>query len=566
LPYVGQRPLLYQLRDELSIGSYASPMDYDFDPHLLADFRVWLRTVYGSLDAVNREWETSFASWDDVQPWDTYEIKDRERAVLSAGKPENYAPWADHRAFMDVTWAQSLDRMRAVIRALDDATPVGIEGTQMPSVWGGYDLWRLSQAIDWVEPYDICGARDIWRSFLPQGATILTTIFGDDFPHIRQRLWWLLLNGNRGMIVWDDDTGRAILKDQPDMPVTDRGRGLAAVIAEMKQAAPRILRLRRLDDRIAIHYSQASIRVHWMFDSRQDGNTWPRRFSSFEATHSRIARVRDSFMRVVEDLGLTYNFVSYEQIESGELVNGGYKVLLLPQSVAMSATECRRVEEFVRAGGTVISVNMSATMDEHGRRLARGQLDDLFGIERSGVGWRAQPAGGAVGELVAFEPDIAATTGTPQRHSDSSVPALILNQVGDGHAVYLNIDMHDYGRLRLDPPGGGAYRKLFGQLLADAGVSVPLRIVNAEDGSPVPCLRVWRFAATDGATLFAVMRNPEFNAASLKKDVGYPDNSKIEVPVRIQVGLAGSESFVEMELEPWSAVIFGEWELRSQQI
>jgi hypothetical protein len=45
-----------------------------------------------------------------------------------------------------------------------------------------------------------------------------------DFPHIRQRLWWLLLNGDRGMIVWDDDTGRAILKNQPDMPVTDRGR------------------------------------------------------------------------------------------------------------------------------------------------------------------------------------------------------------------------------------------------------------------------------------------------------------------------------------------------------
>jgi Beta-galactosidase trimerisation domain len=219
-------------------------------------------------------------------------------------------------------------------------------------------------------------------------------------------------------------------------------------MAEMKQATPRIFGLRRLDDRIAIHYSQASIRAHWMFDSRQDGNTWPRRFSSFEATHSPIARVRDSFMRVVEDL-----------------------VLLLPQSVAMSAAECRRVEEFVHAGGTVIADNMTATMDEHGHRLARGQLDDLFGIERSGVGWRAQPAGGALGELAAFEPDIAATTGTAQRQSDSGVPALILNQVGGGHAVYLNIDMHDYGRLRLDPPGGEGFRKLFGQLVADAGVS-----------------------------------------------------------------------------------------------
>ena len=56
-------------------------------------------------------------------------------------------------------------------------------------------------------------------------------------------------------------------------------------------------------------------------------------------------------VRVIEDLGLQYNFVSYEQIEAGELAN--YKVLLLPESVAMSAREARAIEEFVRAGGAL---------------------------------------------------------------------------------------------------------------------------------------------------------------------------------------------------------------------
>ena len=550
-PYAAQSPLLYQLRDELSIGSFASPMDYDFDPHALADFRGWLQNTYASLDALNEEWRTQFQSWDEVMPLDTYEIKDRERADLAAGRPENYAQWADHRAFMDLVFAQSLDRLRGYIRAIDSVTPVGIEGTQMPSAWGGFDLWRLSQAVDWVEPYDIAGARAIWRSFLPPGTTVLTTVFGDDFPHIRQRLWWLLLNGDRGAIVWDDDTSRAIQKTQEGMPLTDRGRGLAPIFAELKSAAPKIFGLRHQDDRIAIHYSQASLRAHWMFDSREDGNTWPRRFSSYEATFSRIARVRDSFMRVVEDLGLQYNFVSYEQIENGELINGGYKVLLLPESVAMSQQECDRIKAFVEAGGTVIADNMSATMDEHLRRLPAGQLDELFGIQRTGTGWRSKPAGGTLGSLDVFEPDIQAMSGIAQQ-SSTGVPVVVENRFGDGRTIYLNLAMHNYGKYRLAPPAGDAIRDLFGGILRDSGITPAVQVIDADTGGPVPCVEVWRYQGDDG-NYAAVMRNPEFQAASLKQ-AGYPDNSAIEQTVHVQV-LVNGTVIAEADLDPFSPLI-----------
>jgi hypothetical protein len=559
-PYVGQQPLLYDLRDELSIGSYASPMDYCFGPHTLREFREWLRSSYGSLEALNQEWETEFASWDDVVPMTTYEIKDRERAELASGKPENYAPWADHRAFMDLTFGQSLDRFRGFIRELDGITPVGIEGTQMPSAWGGYDLWRMSQVVDWVEAYDIAGSREIWRSFLPPTTPILSTVFGSDFPHIRQKLWWLLLHGDRGAIVWDDEASRSIQKDAEGLPVTDRGWGLAQVFAEVKSAAPRLLGLRRLDDRIAIHYSQASIRAHWMFDSREDKNTWPRRFSSYEATHSRLARVRDSFMRLIEDLGLQYNFVSYQQIENDELLRAGYRVLLLPESVAMSEQESRRIEAFVRAGGTVIADNMTATMDEHCRRLPRGRLDELFGIQRKGLGWSATaPAEG-------FEPDLEVVSGRAQRTA-SGVPVIIENQIGDGRAVYLNLGLHGYGKYRLTPPRGDALRDLFARLLKDSGIEAPVRVLDADDDSPVPCLEIWRYAGEDGQYV-ALMRNPEFDAASLKQ-VGYPDNAEVEKRVRIRVVLDGevkvtdmrtgdaygSATQIETDLEPWSPVI-----------
>ena len=169
-------PLLYDLRDEPSLGSFVSPMDYCFCPYTLRAFREWLHSQYSSLASLNAEWNTAFSRWDDVVPLTTFEIKDRERASLSAGRPENYAAWADHRAFMDHSFAKALDRMRSIIHGKDPDTPVGIAGVQMPSAWGGYDLWQLSQAVDWMEPYDAGNSRAILGSFLPDHAPLLADV------------------------------------------------------------------------------------------------------------------------------------------------------------------------------------------------------------------------------------------------------------------------------------------------------------------------------------------------------------------------------------------------------
>jgi len=310
-----------------------------------------------------------------------------------------------------------------------------------------------------------------------------------------------------------------------------------------------------------------------MFDSREDGDSWPRRFSSYEATHSRFARVRDSFVRIVEDLGLQFNFVSYEEIENGELIKGGYKVLLLPQSVAMSREECRQIEEFVRTGGTVIADNMTATMDEHCKRLPYGQLDGLFGIKRGGVRWRPEAVGGSLPSdvpgavpLRVYETDITLTTGKAL-HLIDGVPAVIENRMGKGRAIYLNLDMHDYGKLRLTLPKSRSYLDLFGRLLRESGIEPPVKVLDPTTGQPLPCVEVWRYGGED-SDYIALMRNPEFDADSLR-DVGYPDNSELERSVRVLVILprrarvmdvrTGEElgviDRVEMELDPWSPII-----------
>jgi hypothetical protein len=498
------RPLLYDLRDEPSLASFVSPMDYCFCPHTLRAMRNWLNRQYSSLAALNREWDTSFTGWNEVTPSTTFEIKRREKAALAAGKPENYASWADHRAFMDDSFAQAIERLRELVHREDPRTPVGIAGVQMPSAWGGYDLWRLSRAVDWMEPYDIANSRAILASFLPAGSPVLTTYFGSDIPALTRQAWLRVLDGDRGAIVWDDEKDRVIQKSAAGMPLTRRGADLRGLFEQVGAAAQRLAGARRLRDGIAIHYSQASIRAHWMFDSREDGNTWFRRLASYEREHSRFAKVRNSFVKVVEDLGLGADFVSYEQIEHDELIRGGYKILILPQSVALSALECRRISAFVQAGGTVIADNMIATMDEHCRRLPAGQLDELFGIRQKPV-WKAAGERGfsifrRPGPVtpIPFDPALALAGG--HRGSIPGAPMAIENRVGKGRAIYLNLDMHDYADWRNTWPDGAAYRAVFDGLFRSAGLAGPVQVQGA------PGVLVRRFAGA-GLEYMALAQN-----------------------------------------------------------
>ena len=143
----------------------------------------------------------------------------------------NFSPWADFRPYMDLSLARVLSQLRQAAHEVDPLTPVGVEGTQMPSAFGGYDLWRLSQALDWVEPYDIGNAREIFGSFMP-GKPLLTTVFESDTLHAFRRLWHLLLQGDRGCIIWWSED--CIDWKSSDYSLTAKAKALAPVLNELR--------------------------------------------------------------------------------------------------------------------------------------------------------------------------------------------------------------------------------------------------------------------------------------------------------------------------------------------
>ena len=382
-------PLLYDIRDEISVTMSANPFDYDFDPRALSGFRAWLKTRYASLDALDAEWDTKFAAWDEVKPFTTDRIKNRmasgsplpsgatnwsalKDAAFDAAKPLlplarwNFAPWCDHRTYMDISLAASLADLRRAAHAIDAATPVGIEGTQMPSAFGGYDLWRLSRVIDWVEAYDIGDARAIFGSFMP-GKLVFATVGEKDARAARRRLWHLLLQGDRGCFVWWSDDCIDVKSD--DYALTPRAKELAPVFAELRSPLAQLfLRAEREIDPVAIHYSQASIQVAWLLDSAVDGATWLRRFSSYEAEHGDHARVRSECVKRIVDAGYTPRFVSSAEIETGELKDE--RRLVLPCSYALSDEEVSAIRAFTRSPGCEVDASRrraNGAFDEHGR-------------------------------------------------------------------------------------------------------------------------------------------------------------------------------------------------------
>lgn len=397
-------PLAYDIRDELSTTLSANPFDYDFHPLALAGFRAWLQTQYADLAALNRQWETGFRTWDEVRPFTTDQMKARMASgeAQPKGKPDwqalqrvkfdpqtalesptrwNSAPWADFRTYLDLSLARTLDDLRQAAREVDPQTPVGIEGTQMPHAFGGYDLWRLSQAIDWVEPYDLGNAREIFGSFMP-GRPLLTTVFENETQPARRRLWHLLLEGDRGCIVWWSED--CIDWKSDDLRLTPKALALAPVLREMTSELARLfLRAQRVRDPIYIHYSQPSIQVDWLLESTVDGSTWVRRFSSYEADHNHLARIRNGWLKLFQDLGYAPQFLSSAQIETGALRQTPSAILVLPHSLALSDREAEEIRSFLgstevpAAARALVGCGTPGCFDQHGTLRSKPALAEM---------------------------------------------------------------------------------------------------------------------------------------------------------------------------------------------
>ena len=346
------RPFYYSLGDETGIADLAANWDFDFSPVALTAFRAWLERHYGSLMALNAQWETAFAAWEDVRPLTT------TQAMARVG--ENFSPWADFKIFMDICFADAVRAGTASVHAADPAALAGLEGMQVPG-WGGYDYARLAHAVDVMEIYDGGNNVEIVRSLNPE-AIVLSTAFGVDAGTLHG-IWHALLLGERGLILWDEG-GQVV---GTDGTVGPWGRAYAPLFRELTgQLGTLVVNSTPHFDPVAILYSPASFRTQWMLDHRGEGDAWSRRTAEMEGADNavRTAMRRDAAAMISR--GIQPRWVTADAIAGGGL--RGMRALVLPQAIALSDAEMAAIRAFMAAGGAVLADGKAGWFDEHSRR------------------------------------------------------------------------------------------------------------------------------------------------------------------------------------------------------
>jgi hypothetical protein len=377
------------------------------------------------------------------------------------------------------------------VHSVDPEAYVAIEGAQLPG-WGGYDYARLTKVLDAIEPYDYAANVEIIRSLNPK-MVFMTTGFAHG-PWEKHRVWYELLHGSRGLIIWDDKS-EYVLKDGTVGP---RGREAAAYYNEIRSGIGALLiNSERQSEPIAIHHSQASLRIAWMLQQRPKGEAWVNRNASSDEQDSNFRWLRESYCRLLEDLGWQYDFVDSAMIEQGELLRRGYRILILPDSSALSEAEAKAMRGFVEQGGVLIADRHPGSFDEHGKRLVQPRLADLFDTKSPGP--------------------------------------FAIRAIAQGKAIYLNADVGNYYRDRLLGKEKSLHQ-LVGSLLKE-GVDRPAYSVTVQPGASVVGIETHVFR-NGGIDVVALHTNPQLSVA----DLGPPEtisNRRFESPQTVSLNLPG---------------------------
>ena len=546
-------PLLAMLRDTRSYPELTeAALQAGLGPIENANERWGAHTGWGA-----EQHSAGFKSWAEVAA--VVSRYYRELSAVRSTEGWNVSPWCDFRNFMDQTFADAIGRARATCRAEDPHARCSTEGGQAPFPFGWYNYENVVNVVDVIEPYN-CGCNvEIVRSLNPNVVMVSTHGFEhkpgapltEEDRQYQERapqpIWWGLFHHHRGSLIWDANIPEYAFVDQQTRELTPSATTFAATFQELRNGIGQlIINSRRVHDAIAIHFSPPSMQIHWLLDNVGNARRWPLHSGGDHDNH--FIAVRNGWSKVIEDLGLQYDFVGRGQIEEGKLSKGEYRVLILPQSTAMSAVEVEQIRDFVAAGGLLVADCRTAAMNEHGRDLGRGQLDDLFGVTHekgktkgnsvAGIGdFDSLRLKGEKLNLVVGDETLRVTSGRALGQS-GEVPLMVVNAAGKGKTVFMNVDTGGYPYDRLQPAAATSLPKIVEQIFGLAEIEPPMRVVDSA-GNRMPGTEIVRFSNGDLEHV-AIFRNPQFD-----------DGGWGSLPTKPERGWAGSidNSYLEKDAE-----------------
>ena len=357
----------------------------------LASFHRWLEARYGSIEALNEAWWTSF--WSHTFT-DFEQIDPRDRSIDALG--------LDHRRF---NTDQVLDFLRWEVAAIrrhsrDVPCTTNLMGTFAP-----IDYSRLVSAVDLV-------ADDQYPGYSPDDPMLERTVRRVSFKSDLHRCFkperpWLLLESCPDAPQWK----HPVRLKRPGLHQAEmlqalghgaegtcyfqwrKGRGggeklHGAVVDHVGHEHTRVFRdvaalgacLKKLEPIIG---SEARARVALVFD-------WEARWA-FEASEG-VKSTRQEYEEVCVDhySAFARQAVSVDVIDSGRDLSG-YALVVLPQLFLLRPGVAARIARFVEQGGVAVATYYTGYVDPSNRCFTGGfpgdGLMDVFGIWNEETDW-----------------------------------------------------------------------------------------------------------------------------------------------------------------------------------
>jgi len=255
---IQHRPIGFFTGDEETITMEGTPIDFCFSEYCLQKFRTWLEKEYGSLEKLNKSWDTDFLSWDKVMPATNDEIKNKD----------NWAQWLDHRQFMQTVMLDSYMKIEQWVNTKDKDVPFGTCGTRPMAAYTGIDWYHYLKKLSFLVPYSaVKNQAEVHRSFA-NGPMIMATAYSTGRRE-RYFYWQAVLNSCAGVVC-----SKVSYAVRPDLTVTDMSEEVGRTMRPLRRGLGKILlTAQRQSGRVGIYYSSQSAAVSWMNEYKEGRKT-----------------------------------------------------------------------------------------------------------------------------------------------------------------------------------------------------------------------------------------------------------------------------------------------------
>ena len=436
-------PFAYVTSDEVRYGGGEGL------PKRVRQFQHSLKAQYGTIDALNKQWDSGFSSFENI-PAITGKV---EKGLKDeAKKTLNFSPMVDQYLENCRVYAENFGMYQNALHAVDPSARFGIESVLWPWPNSCFDWYQILQNIRFFSPYGREGdlqtyeyARSFARPDTVLGMTYGAYIYNGfvrrsenaDLEFQRWRPWNALMRGF-DCVYWYSNG-----------PAVESGVGMGMEpYPALVEAADQIREINRgfytllkkaekQYDPVAVHYSVRSNKVSTYFND----------FGNLPWNVHMLIRILQDCVPV------SYTFISTQQIEAGAL--SAYKVLIMPLSQSVSLKEAENIRQFVEKGGVVVADIRPGICDGHGKFGANHIMQALFGIGYEKTLGRAKTLCSVTGRYmdipfenrkitIPLDPAARLNGAAAALKADGDIPLVISNRVGKGTAVCLNMPFNNF--------------------------------------------------------------------------------------------------------------------------